>query len=71
MSFNNDVEDIELSGIFKHQTPKAYLITIDGVDHWIPRSQICGGDFEPEKLTVGQEIKFSVSPWFADKAGLA
>ena len=74
MSFahdHDDIEDIELSGVFKHQTAKAYLIAIDGRDHWIPRSQISGGDFEPEQLQPGQPIVFSVSPWFADQAGLA
>lgn len=71
MAWQEEEDDIELEGIFKHQTTKAYLIEIDGVDQWIPRSQITGGDFEPERLTPGKALTFFVTAWFADKAGLA
>lgn len=76
MSYHEDYEpdtddDIELEGIFRHETTKAYLIEIDRTEHWIPRSQITGGNFEPEKLQPGMSITFRISAWLADQKGLA
>ena len=64
-------DDVELEGVFKHQTTKAYLIAIDGDDIWFPRSQIRGGNFEPERLQPGMKITFCISAWLADQKGLA
>ena len=64
-------EDVELYGVFQHETDKAYLIRVDNKDMWFPRSQITGGDFEPERLTPGNRITFWIPAWLADKKGLA
>jgi hypothetical protein len=64
-------DEVELEGVFQHQTLKAYLIQVDEVNIWFPRSQITGGNFEPEKLTPGQRITFWVTAWLANEKGLA
>lgn len=46
---------------------KALLCTIDGVDTWVPISQL---DDDSEVYDVGHSGKLVVSEWWANKAGL-
>lgn len=52
----------------KKETDKAFLVTIDGEDYWLPKSQIsdaedyCDGD---------QDVTLSVTEFIAEEKGLS
>jgi hypothetical protein len=43
-------------------TERAVLILYDGVQHWIPKSQID----DPDRLTTGDGYTLSITEWIAD-----
>lgn len=49
------------------ETPKAILVTLDGEEHWIPKSQISD---DSEVYTSGTEGKLIISTWIAKEKGL-
>jgi hypothetical protein len=56
-----DVDEI------KRETDKAFLLVIDGDEHWIPKSQIS----EPDDYEVGDKnLTVSVTEWIAEQKEL-
>jgi hypothetical protein len=50
------------------ETEAAFLLVIDGAEHWIPKSQVS----DPENYEQGDEdLTISVTHWIADQKGLA
>lgn len=57
-----DVDEI------KRETNKAFLLVIDGEEHWIPKSQIA----DPDEYEVGDKnLTVSVSEWIAEQKELS
>ncbi len=57
--------DVEL---IKRETPKAFLMVIDGEEHWIPKSQVADvDDYEEGDRDCG----VSVTEFIANEKGLA
>ena len=50
----------------KHESEKAFLFVIDGVDVWMPKSQIRNCDVSKEG--VDQEV--TVTEWIAQQKGM-
>jgi hypothetical protein len=60
-----DVEFPDVTAIA--QTDKALLCEIDGVQHWIPQSQISD---DSEVYKKGDEGKLVITHWIAKEKGL-
>lgn len=49
------------------ETDKAFAMTIDGEQHWIPKSQMA----DPDDYEVGdEEVTVSISEFIAEQKGL-
>jgi len=48
----------------KRETEKALLVTIEGTDHWMPKSQ-CGSE-----MTVGDSGELLITEWIGGEKGL-
>ena len=59
----------EFEGVVKHVTDSAFLIDIDGSEHWLPIYQI---DFQgyPIDYSEGDEIEVKIPEWLAVQKGL-
>lgn len=58
---------VQVDKILK-ETPKAFLVEIDGEELWIPHSQIA----DSEDYREGdKDLEIAVAEWFAKKEGLA
>lgn len=59
--------EIEIDEVIR-ESDKAFLLRIDGEEHWIPKSQIQS----PEDIRIGEcEFEIKISEWIADQKGLA
>lgn len=59
---------LELDAEFLAQTDYAILVAVDGIEAWLPKSEIEWPDNDPER---GDEIKISVPEWLAEDRGIA
>lgn len=62
LSVPDDYVEIQVDNILTQSTEKAWLVIIDGTEHWIPRSLCFESDISEKKLM----IPF----WLADQIGL-
>jgi hypothetical protein len=58
-----DTEEFESVKCTK-ETPKALLVSIDGKEHWVPKSVVDDGS---EVLAEGDEGKLVLANWFAER----
>lgn len=64
---DDEIEYAELEDCYvKHETEGALLVMYEGSDHWIPRSQVEGGE-DIHKFYRGTLM---VTAWFAEKEGI-
>lgn len=52
----------------KKETEKAFLVTIDGEDYWLPKSQISDAD---DYCDGDQDVTLSITEWLAEEKGLS
>ena len=69
MSIDDD-EDVDIICTFKAITDKAVLVEIDGVDGWIPRSQILDADEDLDTLARGDIVTLTITKWIAEQKEL-
>lgn len=51
----------------ERETDAAFLLLIDGQQHWVPKSQIS----DPDVLDAGDEdVTVSLTEWIADQKGI-
>jgi hypothetical protein len=62
LKVSDDYVEIQVDNILTQSTEKAWLVVVDGVEHWIPRS-LC---FESEI----SEKKLMIPYWLADRMGI-
>jgi hypothetical protein len=64
-----DDERMEVSGVFRHETPNAYLIDFGtDEDKWTPKSVCCSE--EDQDLVEGELYEWSVKVWWLQKEEL-
>jgi len=56
--------------LVKRVAGKALLVVIDGVDHWLPLSQIMAGGTLDADAEEGAEGDILVTAWWAKSRGL-
>ena len=52
----------------KSETAKAFLLVVNGHDHWCPKSAIADVD---DYKSGDRDCCLSIKEWFAEKAGIA
>lgn len=67
---SRDSKLVDLTLEFRHETPRAYLVSDDGkTEHWLPKSLVEMGD--PVGLNATSEVReFTMPEWLAQREGL-
>jgi RNase P/RNase MRP subunit p29 len=55
---------VEIEGEVVHETEKAILFNVDGIEEWVPKSQIEEEDFE-----AGDSMTITIPEWLAKVKG--
>ena len=64
----NDDDEVRIEGVKAlRATERAFLVRIEGEEHWFPQSQICD---DSEVYKAGDEGTLVITRWIAQQKGL-